>query len=104
MLFRSRLRDLLLTQWRERGATIVFVTHDLREALQLGDRVLFMSASPGRVVLDIDIPLPRPRDQESDEMEAFRHTLLKEHPAILAGLEESNLQEERRLVPAGGGS
>lgn len=100
----NRLRDLLLAQWRERGATIVFVTHDLREALQLGDRVLFMSASPGRVVLDVDVPLTRPRDQESAEMEAFRHSLLKEHPALLAGLEESNLQEERRLMPAGGAS
>ena len=96
----NRLRDLLLAQWRERGATIVFVTHDLREALQLGDRVLFMSPSPGRVVLDIDVPLPRPRDQELEEMESFRHTLLREHPTILAGLEESNLQDERRLMPA----
>lgn len=99
----NRLRDLLLAQWRERGATILFVTHDLREALQLGDRVLFMSASPGRVVLDIDVSIPRPRDQESAQMEEFRHRLLAEHPALLQGLEESNLLDERRLVPAGGG-
>jgi NitT/TauT family transport system ATP-binding protein len=89
----NRLRDLLLDQWRARGATIVFVTHDLREALQLGDRLLFMSASPGRVVLDIPVPLDRPRQPEGREVEQFRAQLLAEHPALLAGLEASRLAE-----------
>ena len=89
----NRLRDLLLDQWRARGATIVFVTHDLREALQLGDRVVFMTASPGRVVLDIPVPLERPRVPEGREIEQFRAQLLAEHPAILAGLEQSRLAE-----------
>ncbi len=89
----NRLRDLLLDQWRARGATIVFVTHDLREAIQLGDRVVFMSATPGRVVLDVPVPLDRPRLAEGSEVEQFRAQLLAEHPALLAGLEASRLAE-----------
>src|SRR6185437_2046626 len=46
----QHLRDLLLALWARRRPTILFVTHDLREALSLGDRVLFLSASPGRIV------------------------------------------------------
>lgn len=95
----NRLRALLLDQWRERGATIVFVTHDLREALQLGDRLLFMSASPGRVVLDIPVPLARPRDQESAEMGTFRAALLAEYPTLLAGIEEARMKEGDRPAP-----
>ena len=48
--------------WRKRRKTIVFVTHNIREAICLGDRVLLLSASPGRVLDDFKIPLPRPRD------------------------------------------
>jgi NitT/TauT family transport system ATP-binding protein len=96
----NKLRDLLLDQWRARGATIVFVTHDLREAIQLGDRVLFMSASPGRVVLDIPVPLDRPREWEGRTIDAFRAQLLDEHPALLAGLEQSRLAEGEAVRPA----
>ncbi|HEX7969626.1 MAG TPA: ATP-binding cassette domain-containing protein, partial [Stellaceae bacterium] len=45
----QHLRDLLLALWSRRRPTILFVTHDLREALSLADRVLFLSAGPGRV-------------------------------------------------------
>lgn len=83
----NRLRDLLLDLWEEHNATILFVTHDLREALQLGDRILFMSPSPGRVVLDHTVELPRPRKPEGAEMTAYRQRLLEQHPSILAGLE-----------------
>ncbi len=89
----DKLRSLLLDQWRARGATIVFVTHDLREAIQLGDRIIFLSASPGRVVLEVDVPLDRPRASESADVEAFRADLLAKHPALLAGLEQSRLAE-----------
>lgn len=96
----DKLRGILLDQWRARGATIVFVTHDLREAIQLSDRLLFMSASPGRVVLDVPVPLDRPRVPESAESEAFRAQLLAQHPALLAGLEKSRLQDGEAVRPA----
>jgi NitT/TauT family transport system ATP-binding protein len=92
----DRLRHLLLDLCRAHNATVVFVTHDLREAVQLGDRILFMSPSPGRVVLDQPIDLARPRVSDSEEMEAFRSQLLKDHPDILAGLDK----EEAAIVPA----
>lgn len=83
-----RLRQLLLELWNEHGATIVFVTHDLREAIHLGDRILFFSASPGRLVLDHKVDLPRPREADDNEVEDYRRNLLNQYPAILEGVEE----------------
>lgn len=59
---RTRMHDELLRLWKETGATFVFVTHDLQEAITLADRVVVMSKRPGipKVIMDID--LPRPRD------------------------------------------
>ena len=80
------LRSLLLQLWSESQSSVLFVTHDLREALFLADRVLFMSPSPGRVVLDMAIDLPRPRDAKGPALESLRRKLLAEHPSLLAGL------------------
>jgi NitT/TauT family transport system ATP-binding protein len=61
---RRVLQDELLAIWQEDQRTVVFVTHSLEEALLLGDRVLVMSARPGRIVSDIRVPFPRPRTSE----------------------------------------
>ena len=58
---REHLYDDVQRIWGASGKTILFVTHNMREAACLGDRVLLMSRSPGRIVEAIDIPLPRPR-------------------------------------------
>ncbi len=95
----NRLRGLLLDIWRQRPTTVLFVTHDLREALYMADRVLFMSASPGRIVLDLPIALPRPRVSEGQEIEMLRLRLLEKHPKLLAGLAvaaEDGLEEGDR--------
>jgi NitT/TauT family transport system ATP-binding protein len=95
----NRLRGLLLEIWRQRPTTVLFVTHDLREALYMADRVLFMSASPGRIVLDLPIALPRPRVPEGQEIEMLRLRLLEQHPELLAGLAvagEDVLEEDDR--------
>ena len=52
----------LMRLWRETGSTFVFVTHDLHEAIALGDRVVVMSGRPGRPKFILGIDLPRPRD------------------------------------------
>ena len=56
------LHDLLLSVWEATKTTIVFVTHDLAEAITLADRVVILTARPGRVKAIHDVPLPRPRD------------------------------------------
>ena len=58
---RAILQDELLRLWGQTGSTVVFVTHDLDEAIYLSDRVVLMTRRPGRVKLTIDVPLPRPR-------------------------------------------
>lgn len=82
----ERLRTLLLDTWKSRRTTVVFVTHDLSEALHLADRVLFLSKSPGSVVLDLKVPLERPRDAHGAKIEELRKKLLADYPKLLAGL------------------
>jgi NitT/TauT family transport system ATP-binding protein len=55
------LQDKLLGLWERFRSTVVLVTHDLAEAVALSDRVVVMSARPGRIVADVTIDLPRPR-------------------------------------------
>jgi hypothetical protein len=55
------MQENLLRIWSEFGTTIVFVTHDIEEAIYLADRVLVMSASPGQILREINTSLPRPR-------------------------------------------
>src|SRR5690349_8992630 len=62
-MMRVELQDLLLGLWRDLGLTILFVTHDLDEALYLGQRVLMLSASPGTIAEDVTVPLAYPRRQ-----------------------------------------
>jgi NitT/TauT family transport system ATP-binding protein len=62
-MMRVELQDLLLKLWQDFGLTILFVTHDLDEALYLAQRVIMLSASPGQVAEVVDVPLPYPRKQ-----------------------------------------
>jgi NitT/TauT family transport system ATP-binding protein len=59
---RASMQKLLLKVWDSTQKTVLFVTHDIDEAILLGDRVLVMSAHPGRIRREIPIPIPRPRD------------------------------------------
>ena len=56
------LQDELLKLWDGTGKTIVFVTHDLVEAIALSDRIVLFSRAPGRIKQVYDVPLNRPRD------------------------------------------
>jgi NitT/TauT family transport system ATP-binding protein len=81
-LTRAKLQDLVLEIWKALGLTIVFVTHDIEEAVYLSDRVVVLRANPGGVARDIDITLSRPRTQiatkEDPQYLRYRHELLGE--------------------------
>ena len=65
---RDMLHDELEKIWAETGRTIIFVTHNVREAVRLGDRVALMSFRPGRVKKEFLVDLPRPRHLEEVEV------------------------------------
>lgn len=68
---RGLMQENLLRIWSEIRSTIIFVTHDVDEALFLADRVVVMSAAPGRVLLDLFVDLPRPRPDDVFAEPAF---------------------------------
>jgi len=59
---RLLLQELLLNLWQDSNKTIIFVTHNINEAVSLADRVMVMTAHPGKVKTNINIDLPRPRN------------------------------------------
>jgi NitT/TauT family transport system ATP-binding protein len=65
---RDQLCDDVQRIWQESRKTILFVTHNVREAVCLGDRVILLSPSPGRIAQEFDVPLPRPRDINGAEL------------------------------------
>ena len=66
------MQEELLRIWKEHRKTVVYVTHDIEEAILLGDRVLVMSGRPGSILADISISLPRPR-----------HRADRDHPDVV---------------------
>jgi NitT/TauT family transport system ATP-binding protein len=62
---RDILHDELEAIWSRTALTVLFVTHDVREAVRLGDRVVLLSSRPGRVVAELEVALPRPRSADS---------------------------------------
>jgi sulfonate transport system ATP-binding protein len=65
---RDLLHDELERVWREQNLTVLFVTHNVREAVRLGDRVILLSSRPGRVIEDFPITHERPRRIDSPEV------------------------------------
>lgn len=74
---REKLHEDLLNIWNKTNKTIVFVTHNISEAVFLSDRVVVLSPHPGRVSAVIDINIPRPRNMESKQSPQFYDYITK---------------------------
>ena len=83
----AALQEQLLALWREHAPAVLYVTHDLREALALADRVLFLCDAPARLVLDYRLPLPRAErgDPDGRALGELRAALLARYPHLLSG-------------------
>ncbi|WP_025916076.1 ABC transporter ATP-binding protein [Herminiimonas sp. CN] len=81
----DQLRTLLQELWQRTRPSVLFVTHSLREALSLADRVLFLSARPSRIILDLPVDLSRPRTIEDAAVQKLHASLLERYPQLLEG-------------------
>ena len=108
---RGHMQQLLQEIWTRHRKTVVFVTHDVREALVLGSRVVVMAARPGRVLEDLDVNLPRPRDPDEPALVELSRRIRDElrraeeagEPAAAQGAGEGSdaRAAAERGVPAG---
>jgi NitT/TauT family transport system ATP-binding protein len=106
---RGLMQDLLLQIWEEEALTVLFVTHDVDEAVYLSDRLYVLSTRPGRVKEIVDIPLPRPREYSvqlrSDFLELKHHVrdLIHREAVVNTGfadiLAEESHPAESRAAP-----
>lgn len=94
---RARMQELLLDIWTRIRTTVVFVTHDIDEALFLADRILVMSPRPGCFIEDLRLDFPRPRNASLLTSPGFTH--LKRH--CLELLRHEDGRELPRLTPLG---
>ena len=71
----DQLRKLLISLWKQKKPIIIFVTHDLNEAIQLSDRILFLSNLPAKILLDYKIHIKRPRKINSAAVSSLKRLL-----------------------------
>jgi NitT/TauT family transport system ATP-binding protein len=86
---RQRMNLELLRIWGESGTTAVLITHSLSEAVFLSDRILVMSARPGRILEEITVDLPRPRTPEMIREQRFFDTLNRVGKVLFDSVEAS---------------
>jgi NitT/TauT family transport system ATP-binding protein len=72
---RAKMQDFLVDVWRDSGASVLFVTHHIDEAVALADRIVVFTARPGQIKRIIPIELPRPRDLFAPEAVRLRREL-----------------------------
>ncbi len=74
---RMRMQDEVLRLWRARGTTMLFVTHDIDEAIYMSDRIVIMTQRPGKIEQIIPVEMDRPRDRSSSEFLRLRGDILE---------------------------
>ncbi len=90
-----QLEDVLLQLWSNEQRTVVFITHDLAEAIALSDRVIVMSKRPGRIIADIEIPLSRPRSIRELQKDPLFHRLYSQ---VWSQLETALMDEDQQPI------
>jgi NitT/TauT family transport system ATP-binding protein len=83
---RDTLHDELVTLWKEHGLTVVFVTHNVREAVTLGQRVVLMASRPGRIVAEWRVDESYPRDPSSDAVHALEREVTSALRKVVVGV------------------
>jgi NitT/TauT family transport system ATP-binding protein len=84
--------------WQEKKKTIIFVTHDIEEAVFLADKIVVMTASPGKVKKIIDVPLARQRDRTSCDFLAIRDEVFREFELKPSNKIEYSLQQSKAEI------
>ena len=100
-LTRDEMQRLVAEVWRETAKNVVYVTHNVAEAVYLADRVIVMSAHPGRVKRDLPIGLARPRDPLSVEFLDFQKRLLHDLGHARTGDEIERRKPTARQIAQG---
>ncbi|TXR95074.1 ABC transporter ATP-binding protein [Bacillus sp. SH7-1] len=82
---RSHLQEVLLNIWEQKKTTMIFVTHDIDEAIYLSNRIVIMSAKPGKIHKVIENNLPYPRSKTSESFQGIRKKVLQqfEHGGLI---------------------
>jgi NitT/TauT family transport system ATP-binding protein len=93
---RAKMQDFLADVWRNSGASVLFVTHHIDEAVALADRIVVLTARPGRVKTIIPVTLPRPRDLFAPQAERLRRALTE----LLQDEVDRAFAEQEALAPA----
>jgi len=81
----AKLRLLLVSLCKSCGSTVIFVTHDLSEAIYLADRIIFISNSPSSIIHQVCVDLPKPRKESGSAEFAWQAKLMSQYPKILSG-------------------
>lgn len=97
-LTKSIMHEALLEMYDRTRVTIFFITHDLEEAIFLGDRVVVMSTRPARVKTVVDVRIPRPRDLTVLSSECFRALVADIKDAVHEEAEKAFRAGEREMV------
>jgi ABC-type nitrate/sulfonate/bicarbonate transport system ATPase subunit len=74
---RMKMQDEVLRLWQARGTTMLFVTHDIDEAIYMSDRIVIMTSRPGKIEQIIPVDLERPRDRSSEQFLSLRGDILE---------------------------
>jgi NitT/TauT family transport system ATP-binding protein len=95
---RTVMQEILTNMWQQLQLSVLFITHDIEEAIFLSEKVYVMTARPGRIKAEIAIPLPRPRTPEMMVTPAF-HALVRQLKSLIR--EESLAAMGGELGPNG---